>query len=118
MCAALKIASNVRGQLQLMQNKDPRFDAAAVAAFTQLAIARQIGHNPNENSSHSLKMPTTKTSSESDLLRPARDDSTTREVPRFDSRKLFGQGKSVHIEHDGKVYELRVTRLGKLILTA
>ena len=39
-------------------------------------------------------------------------------VPRFDSRHLFGQHKSLHIEHGGKVYELRVTRLGKLILTA
>lgn len=34
------------------------------------------------------------------------------------SRDLFGQAKSVKIEHDGKIYELRLTRLNKLILTA
>ena len=63
-------------------------------------------------------MATTITTPDSNLLRPTRDDSKTQEVPRLDSRNLFGQGKSVHIEHEGKVYELRVTRLGKLILTA
>ncbi len=42
----------------------------------------------------------------------------TGQVPRLDSRTLLGQGKSVQIEHEGKLYELRVTRLGKLILTA
>ncbi|WP_229459167.1 hemin uptake protein HemP [Massilia cavernae] len=34
------------------------------------------------------------------------------------SRDLFGYAKSVKIEHDGKIYELRLTRLNKLILTA
>lgn len=37
---------------------------------------------------------------------------------RLNSRDLFGQAKSVKIEHDGKIYELRLTRLNKLILTA
>lgn len=63
-------------------------------------------------------MPTTKISPDSDLPRPGHDASKTQQVPRFDSRNLFGQSRSVHIEHEGKVYELRVTRLGKLILTA
>lgn len=63
-------------------------------------------------------MPTTKISPDSNLRRQTCDGSKTQEIPRIDSRKLFGQGKSVHIEHEGKVYELRVTRLGKLILTA
>ena len=49
---------------------------------------------------------------------PAAKDDRAGQVPRLDSRTLFGQGKSVHIEHEGKLYELRVTRLGKLILTA
>lgn len=39
-------------------------------------------------------------------------------VPRINSRDLFRQTKSVEIEHDGKVYQLRLTRLNKLILTA
>lgn len=63
-------------------------------------------------------MPTTKISPDSNLPQPTREGSNTQEIPRIDSRNLFGQGKSVQIEHDGKVYELRVTRLGKLILTA
>lgn len=63
-------------------------------------------------------MPTTQNTPDTDLPRPVDDDNTNGQVPRFDSRKLFGQGKSVQIAHEGKVYELRVTRLGKLILTA
>ena len=51
------------------------------------------------------------------LPRPVENDRSGH-VPCFDSRELFGHGKSVHIEHEGKMYELRVTRLGKLILTA
>lgn len=63
-------------------------------------------------------MPTTQTIPDADLPRAADSDSDNGQVPRLDSRKLFGQGKSVQIAHEGKVYELRVTRLGKLILTA
>lgn len=63
-------------------------------------------------------MPTTPETSDPDLPRAVDIDSKNGQVPRFDSRKLFGQGKSVQIAHEGKVYELRVTRLGKLILTA
>ena len=37
---------------------------------------------------------------------------------RLNSRDLFRQVKSVEIEHEGKVYQLRLTRLNKLILTA
>lgn len=63
-------------------------------------------------------MPTTKIPPDSGLPHPAYADRESQQVPRFDSRNLFGQAKSVHIEHEGKVYQLRVTRLGKLILTA
>lgn len=37
---------------------------------------------------------------------------------RLTSRDLLQQAKSVQIEHEGKIYELRLTRLNKLILTA
>lgn len=37
---------------------------------------------------------------------------------RLNSQDLLQQAKTVEIEHDGKIYELRVTRLNKLILTA
>ena len=37
---------------------------------------------------------------------------------RLNSHDLLRQAKAIQIEHDGKIYELRVTRLNKLILTA
>ncbi len=39
-------------------------------------------------------------------------------TPRLNSRELLQAAKVVEIEHEGKIYELRVTRLNKLILTA
>ncbi|HTT13190.1 MAG TPA: hemin uptake protein HemP [Burkholderiaceae bacterium] len=35
----------------------------------------------------------------------------------FDSRTLFGPSREIRITHNGESYSLRVTRLGKLILT-
>lgn len=37
---------------------------------------------------------------------------------RLNSQDLLKQARAVQIEHDGKIYELRLTRLNKLILTA
>ena len=37
---------------------------------------------------------------------------------RLNSYDLLQQSKAIEIEHDGKIYELRLTRLNKLILTA
>ncbi len=39
-------------------------------------------------------------------------------TPRVSSQELLQDSKVVEIEHEGKIYELRVTRLNKLILTA
>lgn len=36
---------------------------------------------------------------------------------RIDSRMLFGDARMLPIHHDGSVYYLRITSLGKLILT-
>jgi hemin uptake protein HemP len=33
------------------------------------------------------------------------------------SETLLGQGKQIFIAHDGQIYQLRITKLGKLILT-
>lgn len=38
-------------------------------------------------------------------------------VRRIQSRDLLGAGAEVEIEHAGHVYRLRLTSLGKLILT-
>lgn len=36
---------------------------------------------------------------------------------RLDSRSLLGQDREVEIDHGGQLYRLRLTSLGKLILT-
>ena len=33
------------------------------------------------------------------------------------SRELFGESKSLIIEHEGEIYHLRATKFGKLVLT-
>ncbi len=39
-------------------------------------------------------------------------------VPRIKSEDLFRQMREVEIEHQGRIYRLRLTHLNKLILTA
>ena len=46
-------------------------------------------------------------------IRPA----PARERPMLDARAITGADGLAHIELDGKVYTLRITRQGKLILT-
>jgi hemin uptake protein HemP len=37
---------------------------------------------------------------------------------RISSRDLIKDGQGVEIDHEGRIYKLRITQLGKLILTA
>jgi hemin uptake protein HemP len=37
---------------------------------------------------------------------------------RISSRELIKDGAGVEIDHNGRIYKLRITQLGKLILTA
>ncbi|MET0026342.1 MAG: hemin uptake protein HemP [Candidatus Thiodiazotropha sp.] len=37
--------------------------------------------------------------------------------PCINSRLLFCKGNQIAIEHRGEIYHLRITRMGKLILT-
>jgi hemin uptake protein HemP len=39
-------------------------------------------------------------------------------LPRINSRDLFRQAREIEIEHEGRIYRLRMTSLNKLILTA
>jgi hemin uptake protein HemP len=41
-----------------------------------------------------------------------------RATPRIRSKDLFQRMREVEIEHEGRIYRLRVTQLNKLILTA
>jgi hemin uptake protein HemP len=42
---------------------------------------------------------------------------TRRTPPRLDSRELLGDHPEIEIQHGSQVYRLRLTALGKLILT-
>jgi hemin uptake protein HemP len=48
---------------------------------------------------------------------PPRPGAPTPQPRVIDSRSLFGDQREVRIEHNGELYLLRLTRLGKLILT-
>lgn len=39
-------------------------------------------------------------------------------TPRFKSEDLFQQQREVEIDHQGRIYRLRLTQMNKLILTA
>lgn len=39
-------------------------------------------------------------------------------VPRLKSADLMQQKREVEIDHEGRIYRLRITQLNKLILTA
>jgi hemin uptake protein HemP len=45
-------------------------------------------------------------------------DTTAGKAIRIKSQDLFQQRREVEIEHDGRIYRLRITQLNKLILTA
>lgn len=47
----------------------------------------------------------------------ARPPVSTPAPRRLHSRDLLGQGRELEIEHAGQLYRLRLTQLGKLILT-
>jgi hemin uptake protein HemP len=40
------------------------------------------------------------------------------QTPRFKSEDLFQQQREVEIDHQGRIYRLRLTQMNKLILTA
>ncbi|WP_397543379.1 hemin uptake protein HemP [Roseovarius salis] len=50
-------------------------------------------------------------------LRQGQTDGATVARPEYDARDLVGDGATATIGLDGKVYTLRITRAGKLILT-
>jgi hemin uptake protein HemP len=51
-------------------------------------------------------------------LNKVEDATQARTIKRIQSLDLFERAKEVEIEHDGRVYRLRVTQSNKLILTA
>jgi hemin uptake protein HemP len=48
----------------------------------------------------------------------AQGSGTPASVRRFKSEDLFQQLREVEIDHEGRIYRLRLTQLNKLILTA
>lgn len=51
-------------------------------------------------------------------VQPAADGQTANRVQRIRSEDLFRQMREVEIDHEGRIYRLRLTQLNKLILTA
>jgi hemin uptake protein HemP len=49
---------------------------------------------------------------------PAQDTGAQATARRFRSEDLFQQLREVEIDHEGRIYRLRLTQLNKLILTA
>lgn len=49
---------------------------------------------------------------------PAQGAGTPATVRRFRSEDLFQHLREVEIDHEGRIYRLRLTQLNKLILTA
>ncbi|MGF1582685.1 MAG: hemin uptake protein HemP [Gemmataceae bacterium] len=47
---------------------------------------------------------------------PQKEDAPTTPQKTISSSQLFDGEREVHIEHDGEVYRLRITRRNKLIL--
>lgn len=45
-------------------------------------------------------------------------DSGSTSILRIKSQDLFQQAREVEIEHEGRIYRLRLTQLNKLILNA
>lgn len=45
-------------------------------------------------------------------------DNAASSILRIKSRDLFQQMREVEIDHEGRIYRLRMTQLNKLILTA
>jgi hemin uptake protein HemP len=53
-----------------------------------------------------------------DVLITPSSSLATGSVTRIKSQDLFRQMREVEIDHDGRIYKLRLTQLNKLILTA
>ncbi len=50
-------------------------------------------------------------------LRKTPDGDVATAQPQYDARELIGEGATATITLDGQIYTLRITRMGKLILT-
>jgi len=59
--------------------------------------------------------PQTRLTSSSDT---ALAEATGSAPKRVSSTSLMGEGRALEIEHGGRIYQLRITQLNKLILTA
>jgi len=55
---------------------------------------------------------------ESRVAIPSPDAEPGEKVKRIASRDLFGSSREIVIDHAGRLYRMRITQNGKLILTA
>ena len=52
------------------------------------------------------------------MLQGAIHDDKPISSPRFKSADLFQRSREIEIDHNGRIYRMRLTHLNKLILTA
>lgn len=55
---------------------------------------------------------------EDDSLRGSPAAHAASQTPRIKSEDLFQQQREIEIDHQGRIYRLRLTQMNKLILTA
>lgn len=58
------------------------------------------------------------TTVDSGMRSPTANEGAIKTVRRLKSQELMQQAREVEIDHEGRVYRLRITQLNKLILTA
>lgn len=89
-----------------------------------LAVAIQISHNVNANCSHlhrkllMIKQKQRLPMSNGSDITPSKANAVNGAVIRIKSQDFFGQMREVEIDHEGRIYRLRLTQFNKLILTA
>ncbi len=76
-----------------------------------------MDNNLNTNCSHYLKTMTSP-SHHADELRDGQAGTLVDHPLRIKSRDLLQHQREIEIDHEGRIYRLRLTQLNKLILTA
>jgi len=105
-------------------NNDARKRTASPLRLKSLAFCIEIDNNLNENCSY-LQKEHIMTRLSPQAMEEMADNAVFRRTEaaavranRIKSEELFRQQREVEIDHQGRIYRLRLTQLNKLILTA
>lgn len=113
--AAQPFGKGWSGHLHLIFHHTPQHTLSSKS----LAFASQITNNLNTNHSYLQKGSDMAFVEQRTNTPPDNQDRCSSDaVTRLRSEDLFRQRREVEIEHQGRIYRLRLTQLNKLILTA